>query len=338
MISILYEYPIRTVTHLAEIMEPAPKRQKSTACSGCADLFIALKAQHPACISQCLAEDWWTVDWRLAKKLLWMATSHPEGVVAIDATFTPDCTACLQAVLQHSFFSLVQQHTECHQRTLSEVVARSARSGCAACLTQLLSTQRVSLESWKIAMCRVLPHESSKRLSALKLLLAAAPESMQPELCQYTLRESVHSRPACAAVLIPLMDCWLQSGALANRPDVHLELLTMVVENGCADCLNHLVVTHKADVNAVTHGSKRTLLQDACLGRGRYDSAIVQALIQHGADVFGVTADRGNNVLHMSTSYAELDCSCVHIAAAVVSQANRDYKTAATAQQQQQQQ
>jgi Ankyrin repeats (3 copies) len=129
------------------------------------------------------------------------------------------------------------------------------------------------------------------------------------------------------------MDCWLQSSKLANRPHVCWELLTTVVEKGSVSYLNHLVTAHKADVNAAAHGSKLTLLQQVCRGRGLHDRAMVEALIQHGADVFAVTEDRGENALHMTTSYAALGApgSSVHSAAAVVSQANREYQTAVTA-------
>jgi hypothetical protein len=146
--------------------------------------FVALKAQlgKEGISAEC------TVDWRLARQLLSAAASHPDGAASTDTRSTPDCTACLQALLQHSFFSLVQQHSDCHQGTLSKIAVRLANSGCAACLTQLLSTQRISFESWKLAVCRVLPAESSERPSALKLLLAAAPESMQLELCQCTVQ------------------------------------------------------------------------------------------------------------------------------------------------------
>jgi hypothetical protein len=236
----------------------------------------------------------------------------------------------LQAVLQHGFFSqpAAAADSDCYQYRLSDVASDLAKIGCTPCLTQLLSTQHMTFRSWGLAMsCEV------SSLNAMKLLLAAAPERWQPELCRGTLQQSFYcSIPEYVALRIPLMDLWLQC-KLVNRPAVCVELLAMVVDKGCADCLNHLLVMHKADVNAAAHGSELTLLEQACRERGQRDSAIVQALIQHGADVHAVTDDRGENALHTTVRYAERGSAArkVQNIAAVVSQANRDYQAAVTA-------
>jgi hypothetical protein len=287
------------------VVEPAPKRQKGTAaCSGCGPVpcsFFALRVQHPNCVRAYLS-DMAIVDWQMAGKLLATSTLHPFGAASIEATSTPDCTACLQAVLQHSYFSLVQQHCECHQRILVGVAARLAKSGCTTCLAELLSTQRLSSESWKLAVSRVLHTESSQCVSALKLLLAAAPESTHPDLWHMIMQDCCrHSQLTCAEVLIPLMDYRLSCGEAARRSDVGLELLAAAVDRGCADCVNHLVVTHQADVNAAVHGRALTLLQKFCNSRSE---AVVKALLQHGADVFAVTAVGGENVLHLAADLA----------------------------------
>jgi Ankyrin repeat len=310
-------------------MEPAPKRQKSTVCSGCEDVFKALEAQHPSCVHARISAASCVLDKQLARKLLCTAASHPAGAASKDATSTPDCTACLQAVLQHGFFSLVQKHSECYQYALVHVAGQLARIGCTSCLTQLLSTQHMTFDSWSLVMsCEM------SSLSAMELLLSAAPERWQPELCRGTLRQSFScSILEYIALRIPLMDLWLQSSKLVNRPDVCLELLALVLEKGCADCLKHLVVMHKADVDAAAHGSELTLLQQACRKRGQRDSTIVQALVQHGADVYAVTDDRGENALHLTVRYAERGSAASNVQniAAMVSQANRDYQAAVTA-------
>jgi hypothetical protein len=284
------------------VVEPASKRQKGTAaCSGCGDLFFALRAQHPTCVSTCIS-NYCLVDWQVAGKLLATSTLHPFGAASIEATSTPDCTACLQAVLRHSHFSLVQQHSECHQRILVSIAGRLAKSGCTTCLAELLSTQRLSSESWKLAVSRVLYAESSQCVSALKLLLAAAPESTHPDLWHLIMQDCCrHSQRKCAEGLIPLMDYRLSRSDAAHRADVCCELLAAAVDRGCADCVNHLVVTHQADVNAAVHGRALTLLQKFCNSRSE---AVVKALLQHGADVFAVTAVGGENVLHLAADLA----------------------------------
>jgi hypothetical protein len=113
-----------------------------------------------------------------------------------------------------------------------------------------------------------MPVQGGRRPSALKLLLAAAPESMQTELWHFIMQDCCrHSQLTCAEVVIPLMEYRLSSSDAAHRSDVCLELLAAAVDKGCADCVNNLVATHQADVNAAVRGRALTLLQKACNAR-----------------------------------------------------------------------
>jgi ankyrin repeat protein len=285
------------------VSEPALKKQKLDAdelCT-CTSLIDAAEHQRIKCVAKYITD----INNAGIKASVLLSGKHESK-----ESQHKGCTECLTALLAAGTSAKPL-------KWCNSAVAVAADAGCVPCLTVLLAhADSLTCEAqWPSALKHAI---STNSVEIVQMLLDAAPAHMSRQLLQVALLDVCGLSTSDCQRRTSLMEDLLARGACVNSLSsyyVHKQLETrectalgVLAQVGCCADIELLVATHKADVNLKFGDSQCTALHVACVqgtSEQQEVAAVVQKLVELGADLNAVTAD-SSTVLHLAVKTGSL--------------------------------